>query len=928
MYLFIYWLVIAAIASGLFAFVVLFNPLALEKLAHYALQESDVMYESIEGTLFSGFTLKNVHYTKLFQAKKVRVDYDLLWLLLRGISIKNVTLHDATVDFKYLKNSDENNTALELPPIMLEHLSVKNLILLVGEKITFSGEANAATFEDFKLHVNSLHSRVRTRYATLNLKGKIENTIFSGVSDTTLNTDYFKDSLEQFEIVPKHFNVAIANASERNIDASLNIKQVIPKDTSLSIDDVHVDFNYIYANNQLKFKTFYKINMDDANLSINQNALYDLNGTYQSNVAVTLIKTAFPLPEKQFNATICGYKNSVDINVTSQSKKLKAVVNSSDLKQFSLLARADAISSNFLPALPSALHDREVEASLTATLKTDSALSLLGTITVGDATTSLQSKFEFSNANFLAQGSININEDSRQWRDIRTKNLFPLNFVANYSDEEEGMLSLHSNEIYTTLFKRGNQFKGWGSYKNSRFDIHGEQQKRSTVLHVNKHIESVYELVNSISPLNYRKFEYYDAELITKSSLVIDDDGVTLLSDISLPWYVAQSDSQTINFGHNSSMKLRYKNGELTINEYAINMLEHTLYSKKDSHITFDDNKTLHVKSLWLYDSLKISGDYNLESKEINFKAQSESFHYNGKEADLKATVMVAITGNSAKQITVEGDVNLLEGVIKYYPSKGYLMHDDDIIILQDVHDPKESKLFINVAVTAAKKLQYKAKNITLHVKPDFTIWKELNTPITLLGMTQVSDGKVYLADNLYLIEESKLYFGGEHPINPYLDMNILYEIDYKKIQIYITNTLEDPVILFSSTPSLSQNDIMSYLIFGTPANSTFDGGDEINGASAANLILGSGLKSFIGDTTGIHVDTLNIINSESGSLGFEVGTRVSDNLRILLKNDAEFSAILQYKLNRWLRLDVDVKETGQGINLIYVKDLRDPFKK
>ena len=82
-----------------------------------------------------------------------------------------------------------------------------------------------------------------------------------------------------------------------------------------------------------------------------------------------------------------------------------------------------------------------------------------------------------------------------------------------------------------------------------------------------------------------------------------------------------------------------------------------------------------------------------------------------------------------------------------------------------------------------------------------------------------------------------------------------------------------------------------------------------------------------LGDTTGIHVDTLNIISSESGTFGFEVGTRVNDKLRILLKNDSKFSAILQYKLNRWLRLDVDVKETGQGINLIYVKDLRDPFK-
>jgi autotransporter translocation and assembly factor TamB len=926
-YLYIYWLIVIAVLSGLFAFVVLFNPLALEKLAHYGLQESGVKYESIEGTIFSGFWLKNPSYKKLFKAKKVTVRYDLLYLLLRGISIENIELEDATVDLKYLPKSDHNSSSLALPPIKLEHLRVKNLKLLVGQTITISGTFQESSYQDFKLHVNSLHANVQTRYATLNLRGKVEQTHFCGVSDTTLKQSYFKEYLKQFESIPKRFQVNIAHAGKKKIDAAVHIKKVVPKESGVSIDDADVALHYIYADRELDFKTHYNLNMREANLTIQQNVRYQFSGAYQSDANITLTRSQFLVPQKSFTAHISGEKKSLHMHLASQNRKLQATVYSSDLKRFKLTAQAKKLPLHFLSSLSKQFDNREIDATLKATVDTNTTLLVLGDVDLRDSTTSLQSKFEFCDANFLAQGHVDINDSSPQWRDIRTKNLFPLNFVANYSKEQEGMLSLHSHDIYTTLFKRGKSFNGWGSYKSSRFDIHGQQQKRATVLHVNKHIESVYELINSISPLHYRKFEYYDAELITKSTLKIDDSGMTLLSDISLPWYVAQSDSQTINFGHNSSMKLRYKNGELSIKEYDINMLEHNIHSKKESHITFENNSAVHVKSLWLYDSLKISGRYDLKSKELDFKAKSNAFHYDAKEADITAAVDLNIRGNSTKEITVEGSVNLLDGTIKYYPSKGYLMHDDDIIILQDVHDPKESKLFVNVAVTSDKKLRYKAKNITLHITPDFTIWKELNTPVTLLGMAEISDGKVYVADNLYVIEPSKLYFGGEHPINPYLDMNILYEIDYKKIQIYITNTLEDPVILFSSTPSLSQNDIMSYLLFGTPANSTFEGGDELNGASAANLILGAGLKSMIGDTTGIHVDTLNIISSESGSLGFEVGTRVSDNLRILLKNDAEFSAILQYKLNRWLRLDVDVKETGQGVNLIYVKDLRDPFQ-
>jgi hypothetical protein len=92
-------------------------------------------------------------------------------------------------------------------------------------------------------------------------------------------------------------------------------------------------------------------------------------------------------------------------------------------------------------------------------------------------------------------------------------------------------------------------------------------------------------------------------------------------------------------------------------------------------------------------------------------------------------------------------------------------------------------------------------------------------------------------------------------------------------------------------------------------------------------MILGTGLKQMIGDTTGIRVDTINLLSKKDGGLGFEVGTRLNKDVRLVLKNDDIFSMVLQLSLTRSVRLDVDVKETGQGVNIIYVKDYRDIFK-
>ncbi len=120
----------------------------------------------------------------------------------------------------------------------------------------------------------------------------------------------------------------------------------------------------------------------------------------------------------------------------------------------------------------------------------------------------------------------------------------------------------------------------------------------------------------------------------------------------------------------------------------------------------------------------------------------------------------------------------------------------------------------------------------------------------------------------------------------------------------------------------MSQNDILSYLLFGGPAASTFESsGEETTSASVGAMLLGSGLKTIFTDTTGVQVDTLNILTNKEGSLGYEIGARFSKDIRLVYKNDTISSIILQYSISRSLRIDVDVHETGQGINLLYIKD-------
>ncbi len=909
--------------------VLLFHPLVLPAIAHYALHDSDIRYSKLSGTLYSGFRIDDVSYKHLFKAQEAELNFDLWHLWRHGLNVDVLRLRNAVIDLNALPQQNEHNAnTLTLPSISLKHLVLQNITLISGsETIGIEGSFKNSRYDNGIVDTEHIDATIATRYATAILQGSMEHNVFSGTSSTRLDKSYFQPYLEAFQTIPLHYNLNILYASSTRLQATATIPHLQYGEGNISIYNAAVNVDYNYSNPYIDVNGSYLLRHKETAISVAQQLRIDFDGNLTSTMAIHVDQTPYTLPERDYNATIAlTSEGSLYAELHSDTQALHTTVSSSDMQTFALHAQATEVSGDFIDSLPPLLQHRDINASIDANISINTTVTAHGTVTLGDHTGMLQSTFEYDGAQLLAQGRIDADHHAAEWNGISTHNIFPISFVAHYNRADEGMLALRSHEVYVTLFKRAERLNGWGSYKSSRFDIEGVHHTTRTVLHVNNHIASLYELINSIRPLHYNKFEYYDAELDARTTVTIDDD-ISVESELKIPWYVAQQDSQTINFGHNSTMKVRLFNRYITLDEYNVSLLGHRVYANRDSKFFLDAAHNLHVNSLWIYDTLQLTGLYESQSGQMDMRLYGKAFHYKGPEGDLRAAVDIALLSDGAGNLSVEGSVNVLEGEVTYYPSKSYLMRDDDIIIIQDVREPQSSDLFINVHITAEHPLRYNAHDIHATIVPDITLWKEPNGALVILGMATIESGEARLSDKRYEISQSKVYFGGDIPINPYLDLNILREIDYKKIHIYVTNTMEDPVVLFSATPSMSQNDIMSYLIFGTPANSAFEGGEELSGASAANLILGMGLKKMIGDTTGIHVDTLNILSSESGALGFEVGTQVSEKLRILLKNDAKFSAVIQYKLNRWLRIDVDVKETGQGINLIYVKDLRDPFR-
>lgn len=286
----------------------------------------------------------------------------------------------------------------------------------------------------------------------------------------------------------------------------------------------------------------------------------------------------------------------------------------------------------------------------------------------------------------------------------------------------------------------------------------------------------------------------------------------------------------------------------------------------------------------------------------------------------------IAFTRDANAVQKLEGSVTVLDATVTYLPLQQFKVMDDDIVIIQDVRPPSTLNLSTNIHVTSATPIHYLTKELDVRMNADLTLWRDPYGPMQILGMVQIPTGLAKTGGKLFEIEPSEIYFGGAVPLNPYLNLTIKHEVDYKKILIYITHTLDSPIFLFSSDPVMSQNDIMSYILFGTPANTALTGDKSTSTirADATNFMLGAGLKGLINGATKLQIDTMNILTTQQGGMGFEVGARVNKDLRVLYKNDTVSSVLVQYSVNRWLRLDADVHELGQGINAVYIMDFRD----
>jgi translocation and assembly module TamB len=315
-----------------------------------------------------------------------------------------------------------------------------------------------------------------------------------------------------------------------------------------------------------------------------------------------------------------------------------------------------------------------------------------------------------------------------------------------------------------------------------------------------------------------------------------------------------------------------------------------------------------------LNDALQIAGAYDLKRREGKIDADAKRLKLEHEWADIISDIDLEATAEG-NHTEVKGEIVLQGGDIHYDMKQQTFASDSDIIVLQNNHKKPDNTFMDNLSVAvnieSKKPLLFKQPEINIQAKPAFTLYKVVNEPLMVLGSIELLEGGTYLFQNKrFTLEKSFIYFTGT--LNkPLLEIKAKHQARKHLITITVTGTPEAPNINFSSSPSLTREQILSVLLFDSEA-----GGDTYSGEEMMKMMGGAMAKSVLVNA-GVKID--HLVLGEGNSV--EVGKKLTKDIMIIYINDEVPRVELKYRHTPSFESVVGASGESSSYDIIYTKD-------
>lgn len=233
----------------------------------------------------------------------------------------------------------------------------------------------------------------------------------------------------------------------------------------------------------------------------------------------------------------------------------------------------------------------------------------------------------------------------------------------------------------------------------------------------------------------------------------------------------------------------------------------------------------------------------------------------------------------------------------------------------------------LDVKARAPSRLMVEGLGMQSEWSADLTIGGLVTAP-QFSGTADLIRGSYDFAGKRFDLEEGRLTFRGEAPVNPTLDIRATAEVQDLSATINVTGTSLRPIIAFSSIPAMPQDELLARLLFGTSiANLSAPEAIQLASAVAAFQGGGGGLDPINALRRATGLSRLRIVPGDTTTgqkTSIAAGKNIGRNLYVELITDGQgYSATrVEYQITRWLALLSSVSTVGrQSVSARVSKD-------
>lgn len=307
---------------------------------------------------------------------------------------------------------------------------------------------------------------------------------------------------------------------------------------------------------------------------------------------------------------------------------------------------------------------------------------------------------------------VELNLDTLSFIDIEYLKLNNINIKIEYKNEHFDAVINHDLIYKDKAFKSivthidSYDFKAYNiDIKNSEVDIKTVLQKDTmdTTMRIAdenlriqadmKHKEAlisskISSLKKLLSKLGIKNRFDFDSELNIESKISFSSTP-TIKTTIKAPWYRITYNKDEYKSTKESYFEFDYRDKKIVLNRYSSELLNYKIYSNNESLFWFDEENNLKIEKFFLFDNVVVKGFINQDEFKLNFK--SSNFNFSSPDANLTLEFDINAFATKNSNAMIEGDIAILDGIVKYKPKTKYISSDKDIIIIQDMQEAKKN---------------------------------------------------------------------------------------------------------------------------------------------------------------------------------------------------------------------------------------------